>query len=420
MNYKNIGKVTGKLLLTFLVTFLTGFLLLLGAYTLPVEPMQNHLRENADYMTAWGNYTMVLEPHSFTLLDNYTDSIMLGTAICDSGKGTLLSAMEAAHPIDKSQNRFERIYNYLNNPEKSKIFEYGRYWHGYLIILKPLLLFFNYSEIRIIQMSVQIILLLLIVYLSARRKKGKIGILLGTSLLFIMPMIIGRSLQYSWVYDIMLCAVVLMLLFHDWFKARERYCCFFLVLGMLTSYMDLLTYPLITLGIPLVCLLLLNEDDKKNLIWQILGLSLCWGAGYGLMWFGKWFLASQIMDKDMIKDGLDKVLNRTSTQQDETVYTRWGAILLNLNMLNDRVFKALAAAVVLIQGILIVRLHVPYRDFIRKIIPFLIIAAMPFVWYLLAANHSSIHCWFTYRSLSVTIFALFGMMGALYCPKTKF
>lgn len=420
MNYKNIGKVTSKLLLTFLVTFLTGFLLLLGAYTLPVEPMQNHLRENADYMTAWGNYTMVLEPHSFTLLDNYTDSIMLGTAICDSGKGTLLSAMEAAHPIDKSQNRFERIYNYLNNPEKSKIFEYGRYWHGYLIILKPLLLFFNYSEIRIIQMSVQIILLLLIVYLSARRKKGKIGILLGTSLLFIMPMIIGRSLQYSWVYDIMLCAVVLMLLFHDWFKARGRYCCFFLVLGMLTSYMDLLTYPLITLGIPLVCLLLLNVDDKKNLIWQILGLSLCWGAGYGLMWFGKWLLASQIMDKDMIKDGLDKVLNRTSTQQDETVYTRWGAILLNLNMLNDRVFKALAAAVVLIQGILIVRLHVPYRDFIRKIIPFLIIAAMPFVWYLLAANHSSIHCWFTYRSLSVTIFALFGMMGALYCPKTKF
>lgn len=420
MNYKNIGKVTGKLLLTFLVTFLTGFLLLLGAYTLPVEPMQNHLRENADYMTAWGNYTMVLEPHSFTLLDNYTDSIMLGTAICDSGKGTLLSAMEAAHPIDKSQNRFERIYNYLNNPEKSKIFEYGRYWHGYLIILKPLLLFFNYSEIRIIQMSVQIILLLLIVYLSARRKKGKIGILLGTSLLFIMPMIIGRSLQYSWVYDIMLCAVALMLLFHDWFKARGRYCCFFLVLGMLTSYMDLLTYPLITLGIPLVCLLLLNVDDKKNLIWQILGLSLCWGAGYGLMWFGKWLLASQIMDKDMIKDGLDKVLNRTSTQQDETVYTRWGAILLNLNMLNDRVFKALAAAVVLIQGILIVRLHVPYRDFIRKIIPFLIIAAMPFVWYLLAANHSSIHCWFTYRSLSVTIFALFGMMGALYCPKTKF
>lgn len=32
---------------------------------------------------------------------------------------------------------------------------YPRYWHGYLVVLKPLLLFFNVSEIRLLNLLVQ-------------------------------------------------------------------------------------------------------------------------------------------------------------------------------------------------------------------------------------------------------------------------
>lgn len=41
-----------------------------------------------------------------------------------------------------------------------------------------------------------------------------------------------------------------------------------------------------------------------------------------------------------------------------------------------------------------------------KNIHFLLIAIIPFVWYMVLANHSYVHYWFTYRELAIFIFAI--------------
>lgn len=37
---------------------------------------------------------------------------------------------------------------------------------------------------------------------------------------------------------------------------------------------------------------------------------------------------------------------------------------------------------------------------------------LPFAWHVLVNKHSSVHCWMTYRSLAMTVFAL--AFGVLY------
>ena len=38
---------------------------------------------------------------------------------------------------------------------------------------------------------------------------------------------------------------------------------------------------------------------------------------------------------------------------------------------------------------------------LKGALPFLLVAMLPFVWYLFASNHSYIHFWFTYRELVI-------------------
>ena len=48
---------------------------------------------------------------------------------------------------------------------------------------------------------------------------------------------------------------------------------------------------------------------------------------------------------------------------------------------------------------------------IIKIATILLIELMPFVWYIVLKNHSQMQCWFTYRNLSITVYAILAFIG---------
>lgn len=80
---------------------------------------------------------------------------------------------------------------------------------------------------------------------------------------------------------------------------------FFVVVGAMTSYLDLLTFPLISLGIPLVLWLTLNDSQSiwKN-ICRIFLLSLSWAIGYVGMWVLKWGIGSIIIGENVVQNAL--------------------------------------------------------------------------------------------------------------------
>ena len=44
-------------------------------------------------------------------------------------------------------------------------------------------------------------------------------------------------------------------------------------------------------------------------------------------------------------------------------------------------------------------------------LPVLLVAAYPFIWYLVLSNHSQIHSYFTYRTLETSVFAVLAFMA---------
>ena len=47
------------------------------------------------------------------------------------------------------------------------------------------------------------------------------------------------------------------------------------------------------------------------------------------------------------------------------------------------------------------------KNNLKEILPFLFMAVIPFLWYFVVSNHSSIHFWFTFRELLIFFFAIF-------------
>ena len=172
----------------------------------------------------------------------------------------------------------------------------------------------------------------------------------------------------------------------------------FFVLGSLTAYFDLLTAPMLTLGLPLLVMLALKPKEKLSGAFKGLTLaSLLWAVGYGLTWVTKWILATLLTSENIWKDGFHNLSNRSGVLDD---YGRWDALMDNMDLL-PWTFIFLALAVILVLACW----HF-HRQGWRRALPLLVVALIPWVWYLFAANHSYLHSWFTFRAQAVTVAGL--------------
>lgn len=141
---------------------------------------------------------------------------------------------------------------------------YARYWHGYLLYLKPLLLLFSWKHVVWLELAVQIALMIWVLITAIRKQNAGVAAVTLGSFLFMKPVLVLISLTMSVCWILTLLAVEYMLLHHDRLHEKGQYPEFFLIVGILTSYFDFLTYPITTLGIPLCCYFLLENDRAWN------------------------------------------------------------------------------------------------------------------------------------------------------------
>ena len=79
---------------------------------------------------------------------------------------------------------------------------------------------------------------------------------------------------------------------------------YFFIIGMVTCYFDLLTHPIITLGVPAIIYLLLKQEKEqmplKETIKFIIVNTLLWGIGWIATNFIKWVIVDVIYDRNLI------------------------------------------------------------------------------------------------------------------------
>lgn len=400
-----------------MMTLVVGFTLMLVAYALPVGRMKNNIAESHEIYNYEGQYPQITQGFKSMQLDNYTDALMYATAIHPGSGNLIKDALGNARYEYRDTSMTQALNDYANNvvskeEQKYEMF-YSRYWHGYLVVLKPLLLFFNVSEIRMMNMIIQGTFFLVLLYLI-RKKIGEQYQLPYIAMMFVLnPIALPLSLQFSWVFYVAILGTLGVLILKD-IQLRQKYILWFWFIGMLTSYMDLLTYPMFTYGLSIITLLLIcrNQGWKKHVNY-VVASGIAWGLGYAIMWIGKWIFTWIFSNGNIIREAMEKILYRTSMV---------GEGLEDLNPISV-VFKNISVLIkwpylllllIIIGGLYLLREKCGAKKQWENIIPYAIIVIVPIFWLVVKANHSYAHYWFTFRELSITIMAIIvGIMESL-------
>ncbi len=287
------------------------------------------------------------------------------------------------------------------NGEGEESFEYAKYWHGYLVFLRPLLLILDYGQIRIFLMIILSLLAILLVKEIAEKKNTTIAILYLLSLVCVEYFYVGLSLINSVTFLVMMISSLVLAKRFDKIK---NYGIFFFVVGMMCSFFCLLDTPLLTIMGPLIIYYIYKKEKYEEDFKDLIKFGLLWLLGYSLTWATKWVLVDAFYHRGLFATAIGQVLYRSIGKDFGAMFS------ISINLL----YMAIPIMLILF---IILYLIVKYREKINKETRrrgriFFIISLVPIIWYAILKNHSSHHSFFTYRLLFITMLSI--MLGIFY------
>lgn len=363
-----------------ILLFSAGLILI---YTIPNKALEPQYSKSLDQILEEESYPNYLFKSDASILDNFMDTVMIKTC----------------HVSNVYKNVFEAAFD--NNG-------YPRYWNGYLLTLRPIMTQFTYQQIRYINML--ILLTAFCLCFSGIHKEFGILMAVGfaVSVLMCFLVLIGESLQYISVFLIMF-GVMLLILYCPIFYDINKTGLLFFAAGMAANFFDLLTAPLLTLGIPLI-LVLSREIRKKNTVQtfiSIVMLSVSWCAGYALCWIAKWALGTLILGTNVFDDAMATAKFRVEGNE---TYPLDRALMFRLNFetyffAKGRKPLIFTVLILIFSALRIIRSRkkIHFSAFFLS----LSIASFPYIWFFVFANHSQLHYFYTYRIQAIAMFAVF-------------
>lgn len=297
---------------------------------------------------------------------------------------------------------------------------YARYWHGYLVFLKPLLMFMNVQDIYYLHAMLMVFLTGWIFCLLYKRL-GKYCIAYAVTIIAMNPVAIAQSFQLSTIYYAMQLTLLLLL----YCKKEKQIPYIFLIDGMLVAFFDFLTYPLVAFAIPvLTYYLLYREDGFLQNVKKIVGKGVSFLIGYAGLWFMKWIWATAFTHENILRDGWINVLRRTGTG-DNFGDNQYGMAIgpmaaLRINFHAFVGWTTVLLGVIFLVGVIAYMLYKKQKPIFQKItvlISFLV-ACSPILWYVVVNNHASLHPHLEWREWVVSVFAACVLVLSLLREKT--
>ena len=329
---------------------------------------------------------------------NYDENITVGEYLESTGEGITVGfnheTKEETYGENDSLNELEEFLN--GNIVHSTV--YGRYWHGYLLLYRPLLVFFNIETIKLSQLSIFIVLFTLLLYLIYKRFGKNVAIIIGISLIGSGYFSASYSLECAPIFMVMMISSIIYLKRIDRIK---NFGLFIFIVGCITNYFDYLTVPLITLALPCSLYLIKQSEEKKDWKYCVKTLIICsivWLIGYAGTWLMKWVLYNLTINdsNNMLKIGFEQVLYRSNRTGDYIEGTNFNSCLLNM-------MKLVSPYLIVALGMLLCvnKFKIDANKIDKSLIPFFLLSLYPIVWYIVLTNHTITHYYFTYRHLFV-------------------
>ena len=385
-----------KYIKIFAILIISFFAFSVLSCLIPHESVKKNIEKSLPELLEEGDYPKAMFNGSRYQQDNFTDALILNIAVSNDYSKPIWSAL--VNPLSFQNPESNTMVNYLdyriNHIDLTTNTLYGRYWHGSSSFYRILLLIMDYQLLTWILYIVST-LLLLIFAVKVVNKAGWIKSLpIFLALLFANFFVTQFSLQFFPVMAISLIGGIWMC--ENSTKSQNKVFIYLFITGMVTAYFDLLTAPLLTLGLPLIVYMILQGEEKKSVYEfykSIFLLCIFWFIGYAAAWASKWILVC-IFFADVDALNLVNAINyRISTYG----YTRWDAIARNFSLI-PLVWLNLVLSFLLLLTFLSFN-----KKGIMQAIAFLLVGLLPYIWYFILSSHSHPHWWFTYRAQVISM-----------------
>lgn len=423
MRLKNLCTAAGKSLLCLLLAVLLGTAAMTAVYALPTGRMHTNVDRSIPLLENEGGSFFWAPPDDMsTRLDGYTDAIMMQTAIYNRDWHHLLQEAMLNRRVEfyETGDPITSLIRYVYGEHRGPVSSYARYWNGYLLYLKPLLLFFSLPQIRTMDACFQFCLAAAVLLLAFRKRGTRLAVPIALMILSLNPISTAMSLQYTSMYVLTLGGVLAMLALDTWEK-KNGYL-LFLFLGIGTAFFDFLTYPAAAVGVCLALQALLDSRTGKEALVHAVGSGAAWAFGYGGMWGSKWVLAQLLTGEKVLSDAFHQARFRSGSQASDAIGSAkvsfLGVVGKNLSVYLSAGYVLLALGLLAALLWLLLGKHYRFSPDKGRLAVLALCFAVPFVWYLLLRNHSSQHYWMTHRNLSAAVFSLAGFVCfSLHNPK---
>ena len=437
-------KIKYVILSGIITAFICVFLLFTTAY-IPQSAIQKQMKESAEYYSEHLLFDRVT-PFSFlSRQDNYADCILTNIIYHIDSENILTSVLSASYYNPDGEEVNESFSYAVNNPANvsgnDKVVpnvDYSRYWHGSMVLLRPLFMFF---DIRMIRMILGIMILLLTVwflYLLIREKYLFFACCYVVGLISVSAWMCGFCVEYTMPFLVMAVElpVLFLLMTRKVNNEKDEYqekilWCVLAASGIVTAFLDFLTAETLTFTVAYMLYLVMRNKRgqirgfKKECVRMIKSGGV-WGIAYTLMFFLKWIMACIFLGKDAFMDALRQAAFRMNG--DATLGNVTGAETVSDS---ERIFGALwrnfacllpfrdsmkvQTTVIALVVTVVVAFCIWYLFRTKKVNDinrlFGILAIIPVGRFIALNNHSYIHFFFTYRALLVTVVVLIYVLG---------
>ncbi|MGF6989437.1 hypothetical protein M2145_000518 [Lachnospiraceae bacterium PF1-21] len=400
---------------------LIGVLLMLAVYKIPTDKIEKNVGNSVEIFEKEDYFPYIIYDTPANVLDNYTDIIMLQiAAYSDSGEGSEKALLNNRGQVGEEAMPLDDLKMQLSGDGMEK--DYARYWHGYLVILKPLLSIMNYEQIRILNCIMVMLSIMVLFFLIYRKRDAFLGMSMLLLLVVLNPVAIALSLQYSSCFYVLMLGLYGVLGKRRMTGDTKKLMLFFCTLGILTSFVDLLTYPLIIFGVPMAVVFWTWCCEKRAFSKQIKDgffIGVSWFMGYALMWSGKWFVVSLFTNRDMKSVVASSIKVRLASESYGENISMVSTFIRNIRPVITVPF-IIVSILILIIMLFIMKRETKKVSVNKNSILLLLMSLLPLIWYAVIVNHSYVHRTFTYRSMGISVVSLFlWVCSLLNCEAKK-
>ena len=307
---KNFKKIL-KYIVIYITTLSILFSLLSLSSKIPKSSIQKNIEESVTFFKENAGIDEKLKRREYTTIHYYADSVLLNIIYCIDSHNPIESTMWAKYYKEVNADINNDFINVVEE-DKEPNEQYLRYWHGSMLILRPLFTILNIEQIyllnKIVMYGLAIVLFILIF-----RKSKKVAIIFLISMIMVAFPIVPYCLEYSWTFYIMLITSIITILIES--KGNKNLYKLFFISGILTCFFDFLTTEIMTVLVPVLLVLMIRKEDnrvtnfKEGFIFVVASCTL-WGISYIAMWLTKWILASIILNINALEYVKDKWASR--------------------------------------------------------------------------------------------------------------